>query len=137
MSPQEFKDIRWKQRFENFSKAFQRLDEAAAMNSLSQLEKEGMIQRFEYTFELAWKTLKDYLESRGIIEKFPRDIIKTAFSNELIEAGNCWMKMLDSRNKLSHCYDEKEFEKIILLIQKEFTPAVRQLYEYLQNEFTA
>ena len=83
------KDIRWKQRFENFSKAFKQLDEAIKVYpNLSDLEKEGLVQRFEYTFELAWKTLKDYLESKGVIVSFPRDVIKEAFAAQVVEDGS-------------------------------------------------
>jgi nucleotidyltransferase substrate binding protein (TIGR01987 family) len=73
----EKKDIRWKQRFVNFEKAFLQLQDAIErFDQLDDLAKEGLIQRFEYTFELAWKTLKDYLESEGIINQFPREVLK-------------------------------------------------------------
>ena len=75
------KEIRWKQRFQNFEKAFLQFDEAVStIDELSVLEKEGLIQRFEYTFELAWKTLKDYLESQEVEAKFPREVIKKRIS---------------------------------------------------------
>lgn len=72
-------DIRWKQRFQNFQNAFMQLDQAVSnVDKLSVLEKEGMVQRFEYTFELAWKTLKDFLEDQNVEAKFPREVIKKA-----------------------------------------------------------
>lgn len=75
------KEIRWKQRFQNFEKAFQQFDEAVStIDKLSVLEKEGLIQRFEYTFELAWKTLKDFLESQEVEAKFPREVIKKLYT---------------------------------------------------------
>ncbi|MDA3849773.1 MAG: nucleotidyltransferase substrate binding protein [Spirochaetaceae bacterium] len=134
MSPQEYKEIRWKQRFENFSRAYTLLKEASETSGLSRLEKEGLIQRFEYTFELAWKTVKDYLEAKGVVEKFPRDVLKTAVSTEILKDGQSWMNMLDSRNQLSHCYDEKSFEKVVQSISREYTPAIYQLFSYLKVE---
>lgn len=107
-----YKEIRWKQRFENFENAFLLLEEAVNdFPNLSKLEKEGLIQRFEYTFELSWKTLKDFLESQGVEAKFPREVIKQAFKNELILDGELWLQMLDSRNQMAHTYDEKTFKK--------------------------
>jgi nucleotidyltransferase substrate binding protein (TIGR01987 family) len=89
------KDTRWKQRFANFSNAFKLLSEAREnIKNLSALEKEGLVQRFESTFELAWKTLKDYLESKGVELKYPRDVIKESFRNELLDDGELWLEML-------------------------------------------
>ena len=82
-------DIRWKQRFQNFQNAFMQLDQAVSnVDKLSVLEKEGMVQRFEYTFELAWKTLKDFLEDQNVEAKFPREVIKKAFEYQV--AGKCF-----------------------------------------------
>jgi len=83
-------DIRWKQRFDNFSKAFKQLSDAITLSNvrdLSQLEQQGLIQAFEYTFELAWNTLKDYLIFEKVEVKFPREVIKTSFKYELIDNG--------------------------------------------------
>jgi nucleotidyltransferase substrate binding protein (TIGR01987 family) len=81
-------DIRWRQRFQNFKKAFEQLrDSVLKVDELSDLEKEGMVQRFEYTFELAWKTLKDYLEEQQVNAKFPREVIKQSFHYEIIQDG--------------------------------------------------
>jgi len=92
------KEIRWKQRFANFEKAYFQFKSAVEhINELNDLEKEGLIQRFEYTFELAWKTLKDYLEAQDVPASFPREVIKTAFQYELIEDGEAWMDMLEKK----------------------------------------
>ncbi len=99
-------DIRWQQRFQNFEKAFLLLSDALENSPGSKLEKEGVIQRFEYTFELAWKTMKDYLNFGGITSHLPRDVIKEAFAHNLIDNGQIWIEMLESRNILSHTYDE-------------------------------
>jgi len=77
-----------------------------------------LIQRFEYTFELAWKTLKDYLEANEVITKFPRDVIKAAFQYELIKDGEVWMDMLEKQNLLAHTYDEKRFNFAIKKIKQ-------------------
>ena len=107
-------DIRWKQRFQNFDRGFVLLRDALAREpeSLSMLEKEGVIQRFEYTFELAWKTLKDYLEESGLVITpiTPRQVIKEAFAAKVISDGVVWVNMLDHRNLLSHTYDSSVFE---------------------------
>ena len=97
------KEIRWKQRYSNFNKAFSQLQNAVnRIDELDDLAKEGLVQRFEYTFELAWKTLKDYLESKGEEVKFARDVIKQSFQFELIENGELWLLMLEKRNLMSY-----------------------------------
>jgi len=113
---------RWIYRFNNYKRAFILLREAIEIlqeRELSQLEKEGIIQRFEYTWELAWKVLKDYIEFEGIIlEKITSAaVIKAAFSAKIITDGEGWMKILDSRNKMSHTYNFKDFEKTIIDIK--------------------
>jgi len=86
----EFEDIRWKQRFENFNKSYSLLDKYSTKTKLSELEQAGIIQFFEMTFELGWKVLKDYLEADGYIVKSPRETIKQAFQNEIINDGHIW-----------------------------------------------
>ena len=127
------KEVRWKQRFENLRKAFALLDEAAQRPELSRLEKEGLIQRFEYTFELSWKTLKDYLESQGVTATFPRDVLKEAFRAGVIENGEVWLEMLEKRNQLSHTYDEKTFEASVAAVRDRFFPAVARLMDALES----
>jgi nucleotidyltransferase substrate binding protein (TIGR01987 family) len=109
-------DIRWKQRFENFQKALAQLSKAMALTSirpLSELEKQGMIQAFEYSYELAWNTLKDYLNYQGITNLIgSRDTIREAFNRDLITDGEGWMGMLIDRNKTSHTYNEETAEEI-------------------------
>jgi len=126
-------DIRWKQRFENFDRGFVLLREALARkpDSLSMLEKEGVIQRFEYTFELAWKTLKDYLEEGGLLITpiTPRQVIKEAFAARVIPDGEVWVNMLDHRNLLSHTYDSAVFEQAVEAIAQRYLPAMTKLHE--------
>ncbi len=124
---------RWEYRFDNYKRAFNLLREAIEImrqHEISQLEKEGIIQRFEYTWELAWKVLKDYLESAGIIVETvtPASVIKAAFAAKVIENGEIWMQALDSRNKMSHTYDIKVFEKIISDIDKHYLGILENMY---------
>lgn len=126
------KETRWHQRYDNFNKAFLRLSSAvSSFEDLSRLEKEGLIQRFEYTFELAWKTLKDFLEAQDVEAKFPRDVIKSAFHYELIKNGELWMDMLDKRNILAHTYDEAKFEYAVNKVKNEYFDAIAQVHDLL------
>ncbi len=128
------KDIRWKQRFQNFEKAFNQLNTAVAqLETLSALEKEGMIQRFEYTFELAWKTLKDYLDQKNVDAKFPREVIKQAFKYEIIDDGALWIEMLEQRNLMAHTYEEQIFQNTVNKISEEYFAAISQVYHYLKK----
>lgn len=112
----EQEDIRWKQRFSNYRKALGRLNEGVALSQqrpLSQLEKQGLIQGFEFTFELGWNVLRDFLRAQGTKEIFgSRDTIREAFNAGLIEDGDAWMEMLKDRNLTSHTYNEDVAEKI-------------------------
>ncbi len=109
-------DIRWIQRLDNYNKALSRLTDAIALDEtkeLSELEKQGLIQSFEYTHELAWKVMKDYFFFQGNSEiTGSRDATRQAFRVELIEDGDNWMKMIKDRNLTSHTYDEEVSQKI-------------------------
>lgn len=103
-------DIRWIQRFNHFLKALAQLREAvelAGQRPLSKLEEQGLIQAFEFTHELAWNTLKDFLESRGVQNLYgSKDSTRKAFETGLLENGAAWMDMIQSHNLTSHTYDE-------------------------------
>ena len=126
------KEIRWKQRFVNLAKAFDRLKRGVAIAIPSDIEKQGIIQSFEFTFELSWKTLKDYLESRSVLVSFPRDVIKEAFGHELISGGP-WMEMLEDRNLLAHSYDEENAQRAYLKIRNEYYPEIKKLVRLLET----
>lgn len=126
-------DIRWKQRFDNFEKAFLRLKDALRNDSPSELEKAGVIQYFEFTFELGWKTLKDYLQEMGVEARFPRDTIKEAFTNGLIQDGDLWLDMLEKRNQKSHTYDELSANQSFQMVRDEFIHGIEQLYTKLKE----
>ena len=125
---------RWQYRFDNYRRAFSLLREAIEQEDpLSQLEKEGVIQRFEYTMELAWKTLKDYLESEGVVfeQITPRAVIRRAFEAGVIQQGEIWQYALDARNRMSHTYNFATFEQVIADIRKSYIAAFAELYEFL------
>ena len=128
-------DIRWKQRFENFQKAIKLLLEVPEMDltKLSYLEKEGIIQRFEFTLELACKTLKDKMEYDGlIIDKIsPKMVLKQAFQAKYLNNIELWLEMIDDRNLLSHTYDFKMIEEIIPDIQSKYTFLISELFTSL------
>lgn len=114
-------DIRWQQRLENYEKALLQLNKAAQLNRerpLSELERQGLIQSFEFTHELAWNVMKDYFTYQGNPEiRGSRDASREAFKNGLISDGETWMDMIVSRNQTSHTYDEKtavEIAEVIL-----------------------
>jgi len=114
-------DLRWIQRFDNFKRAFAQLADAAAQakqRKLSVLEEQGLIQAFEYTHELAWNTLKDFLEARGATVKIygSRDATREAFAADLIENGEAWMMMIEHRNESSHTYNQKIADAIAAAI---------------------
>ena len=131
-------DVRWKQRFEGYQRALDRLQQpiAGGIERLSQLEKEGLIQRFEFTFELAWKTLKDYLVYQGVTLETvtPRHTIKAAFAAGIIADGQLWIDMLESRNAMSHQYDEARFLASIPDVVKRFVPALEVLRKSLESK---
>jgi len=131
-------DVRWKQRFENFERAFLLLREAFAQSpeKMSDLEKEGAIQRFEYTFELAWKTLRDYLVYSGVVfdQITPRSVIKQAFAAKIIQDGQTWIDMLEQRNLMSHTYDDESFKIAFSRISRSYLAAIEQVFTWLREK---
>jgi nucleotidyltransferase substrate binding protein (TIGR01987 family) len=127
------KDIRWKQRFANFKKATAQLTEFIQKVELNKFEVQGLIQCFEYTFELAWKTMKDYLEQEGFNVKSPRTTIKTAFQTELIEDGHAWIDALEKRNLMAHTYDEQRAMEAEKLIREKYYQIILKLCEKLEE----
>lgn len=124
-------DIRWKQRLSNYTRAFQSLTEAIALSQqreLSALEQQGLIRSFEFTHELAWKMLKDYLEYQGVSNIIgSRDASRIAFQNALIQDGEVWMQMIAARNQTSHTYNLKIAQSVVESILNRFYPAFKQL----------
>ena len=131
-------DIRWQQRFSNYKKALAQLRSAVALSEereLSLLEKQGLIQAFEYTHELAWKTIKDFLKYRGATEQIygSKDATRQAFGVRLITDGDIWMQMIRSRNLTSHTYDEETVEAIVDLILGSYVFAFEALEKKLSE----
>lgn len=120
---------------DSFERALSLLEDALSRGpaALNQLEKEGTVQRFEYTLELAWKTLKDYLEESGIVltSITPRQVIKDAFAAKILIDGQAWIDMIDHRNLLSHTYDPVNFEEAVNAIHGRYLPALRQVHRLL------
>jgi nucleotidyltransferase substrate binding protein (TIGR01987 family) len=127
-------DSRWKQRFQSFDRALVLLREAMERGpaALNQLEKEGAIQRFEYSLELAWKTAKDFLEDSGLVidPVTPREVVKQAFAAKMIPDGQVWIDMLNHRNLLSHTYDCEVFDEAAKALAARYLPAMEKLHEF-------
>lgn len=124
---------RYEERKQELLSATERLKEALQEKE-NEIVIDGTLHRFEFTFELAWKTMKDYLEYSGIIDGIgsPREIIKTAFANGIIDDGENWIKMMLARNSLSHLYDEEKSREIYIEIKEVYI----NLFENLNKKFT-
>ena len=130
-------DTRWIQRLENFSKMCALLSEINdyALESILPIIREGFIQRFEITFDLAWKTARDYLEFEGVnVQPTPRAVVKEAFAAGVIGDGQTFIDMLEARNLMSHKYDEKTFNEIFVQTQQKFYPALEKLRAFLEEK---
>jgi nucleotidyltransferase substrate binding protein (TIGR01987 family) len=121
-------DVRWKQRFSNFRRALQTLTEAKALaqsRALSKLEQQGLIQGFEFSHELAWQVMKDYLEEQGFVDIVgSKNATREAFKNALITDGETWMDMIKARNLSSHTYNLDLASSIARDILERFYPAM-------------
>ena len=131
----EVKDIRWKQRFQNFKQAFCRLQEAINQEDLNELERNGLIQRFEFTIELAWKVMKDFLEEKGFAFKpSPKDTFRQAQEARYIDYAQSLIDALNIRNELSHDYDGELFRLSEEELRNDIFPAIEKLYDFFENE---
>ena len=145
-------DIRWEQRFSNYNKALKKVSEAidyiktefkgSAHDSIDQfvlaeIIKGGLIQRFKYTYEMAWNVMKDYAIFQGVSDiAGSRDAIRYAFSSKLIDDGDMWMDMIKSRVKTSHTYNEETANEIYLKIIKEYYAAFIKFQEVMELKMT-
>ena len=131
----EKKDVRWVQRFRNFEKAFFRLQEALNQNGLNELERNGLIKRFEFTLELCWNVLKDYLQDQGLeFQLTPKGTIREAQKAGIIDYAQALIDALEIRNILSHDYDSEEFEAAEKKIRKESFPAIEKVYLFFTDQ---
>ncbi len=131
-------DIRWKQRLNNFSLALAQLESAvnlANQRKLSDLEKQGLIQAFEFTHELAWNVMKDYFDYQGSAELVTgsRDATKESFQKGLIQSGDDWMEMIKSRNKTSHTYNLNVANDIVEKIQKTYLSLFKHFHKTMSD----
>lgn len=114
-------DVRWKQRFSNYQKAFKQLQEFVDKKNITKLERQGLIKSFEDTYELAWNTMKDFYESQGETNiQGSRDAIRLAFKRGLIKNGDKWMGMIQSRIETSHTYNEVTAKKVMSAILEDY-----------------
>lgn len=128
-------DIRWIQRFNNFNKAFAQLENAVEKGDYSELERQGLIKAFEFTYELAWNTLKDFLIEGGYVDLVgSKDTIRLAYKVGLIEDGDNWMNMIKSRNLSSHTYNKETAEEIQDSIQNTYYFLFKVFQERMQTE---
>lgn len=130
---------RWHQRLDNFRRALDLLREAVAAlraGTLSDLEREGLIQRFEYTWELGWKSLRDYLAAAGVevSSAVPANIIRAAFQAGLIADGDAWMAARTARNRMAHEYDRAAFDSVVLAIRDRYLTLLEELEGTLEHE---
>lgn len=136
---------RWKMRLEQLDRAFGHLRFAAEwLGTPAAAEREGewrmmdqdaLVQRFEFTHELAWKVMKDYMTHQGAETiRGSRDAVREAFAAGLLQDGEVWMKMIETRNKTSHIYSAPELEVIVGDIREQFTPAIAQFIETMKYE---
>ena len=124
-------DVRWQQRFTNYKRALNNLTGAvqlSAQRPLTDLERQGLIQVFEFTHELAWKTLKDFLQARAVSGLYgSKDTTREAFSQGLIADGELWMEMIRHRNLSTHTYDEATVNEIVAAASVRYLPAFQVL----------
>jgi len=130
-------DIRWIQRLDNYQRALIHLQSAVelmAQRELSQLEKQGVIQAFEFSWELAWKLMKDYLQWQGIAGlSGARDAIREAFRQGLIDDGQVWMAMLQDRNRTSHTYNETTMLELLDAISSDYAEEMVRFAKHLRG----
>jgi nucleotidyltransferase substrate binding protein (TIGR01987 family) len=127
---------RWRQRLENFGKALAQLETACRKDSYSDLERAGLVELFELTFELAWKTLQDLLFYEGLAVNAPREVIRKALGVRYLDEPETetLLDALDKRDLLSHTYEQRTAEEAEELIRSHYTPALRKLCDRLRNK---
>lgn len=129
---------RWQQRFQNYKRAYDYLQSAIdiGVENMSDLEKAGTIQNFEMTLELAWKTMKDFLIYSNVTIEIPtpKNIVKDAFSYNIIKDGHTWINMLEARNQLAHAYDADAFKETLQQIEENFIFSLADLKKFFDNK---
>ena len=130
-------DIRWHQRFVSLKKAFNQLERFIAEEELNEMEEQGLIKVFEYTYELSWKTLQDLLKEKGYNDILgPKPVIEQSFQDGYIIKGKEWLKMHSSRNLTTHSYDKETADEIVLQIRENYFGLFKELQIKLEEELT-
>lgn len=130
----EENDVRWIQRLANYKKALAQLTRFIQKGALNELEEQGLIQSFEYTYELGWNVIKDFYESQGETNiQGSKDAIRIAFQRGLIKDGENWMEMVKSRALTSHTYNEETAKQISQAIGKRYYSLFIALRNALQD----
>jgi nucleotidyltransferase substrate binding protein (TIGR01987 family) len=127
-----FDPDRYQEKLSDFKKAFARFQDGLA-RAVDDLDRDGVIQRFEFTYELSWKVMKEWLASKEIKALNPKDVIREAVDQELIADGNLWSDLQDSRNLTSHTYNEKTAAEVFATIQSIVVPAFAALIANLEK----
>lgn len=125
---------RWKQRFENFEKAYAQFNRVLTIENPSEFEKMALIKAFEFTHELCWKTMKDYLEEEGHSVGGSKDVFRTAFQSELITQAETWMESIDKRNETSHAYNSIVMDETVAFIREKFAPLLNDWYHIFKDK---
>jgi nucleotidyltransferase substrate binding protein (TIGR01987 family) len=126
--------VRWEQRFDNFQKALESLEEALQQETFTDLEKSGVIQRFEFTYELAWQTLQDLMAYRGYQVKGPKPVIQQALADGIIKDWRGWHDMHEDRQATVHTYNQYQSETIFEAIKDTYQPLFQALRQTLKHE---
>ncbi|OGV28067.1 MAG: hypothetical protein A3F18_05335 [Legionellales bacterium RIFCSPHIGHO2_12_FULL_37_14] len=132
------KDIRWKQRFHNLQKAkatFDRVLAAYHKDTKNEITQIALIQSFEFTYELSYKVMQDYLNYMGIEVSYPREVLKQAFHNNLLKDGQVWIDMLDDRNLMSHAYEKSHADQAISHITTRYVFALNDVFKYFMERY--
>jgi len=130
-------DIRWQQRLDNYLRALSQLRAAVALSAerdLSELEQQGMIQAFEFTHELAWNVMKDYFYFQGASQiTGSRDATRQAFSVGIVQEGEAWMEMIQSRNQSTHTYNRATATALVARITGRYAALFESFAEKMQE----
>ncbi len=130
-------DLRWLQRFDNWQRAYKTLQHALMAHQKSpgdEIVQMAVIKSFEMTFELSWKTMKDFLQYSGIDVKLPREVIKQSFANAMLTDGQIWIDMLEERNLMAHVYDEARARLAVDHIMNRYMHSIEQLHQYFLSK---
>ncbi len=127
-------ELRWKQRFRNFQKAYEVFERILSIENPNEAERMGLIKSYEILFELSWKLIKDYLSVQGFDVRSPREAFKRAFQIEIISDGEIWLSALENRNETVHTYDETTALQTVELIKEKYSKMFKELYLFFERE---